>query len=49
MKKYIVYWTTYDDGYDKAWVWARDEREAKEQILNEYWNIDRITSVEESE
>lgn len=47
MKKYLVRFTTKDGDYDKEWCYADSEEEAKDNILNEHWNIASIDLVEE--
>lgn len=47
MKKYIVRYTTTDGDYDKEWCYADSEEEAKDNILNEHWNIVSIDMVDE--
>lgn len=47
MKKYIVRYTTTDGDYDKEWCYADSEEEAKDNILNEHWNIASIDMVNE--
>lgn len=47
MKKYLVYFTTKDGDYDKEWCYADNENEAKNNILHEHWNIEKIDLVQE--
>ena len=47
MKKYLVRFTTKDGNYDKEWCYANSEDEAKNNILNEHWNIASIDLVSE--
>ena len=47
MNKYIVYFTTTDGDYDKEWCYAESKEEAKQNILDEHWNIASIDSVSE--
>lgn len=45
MNKYIVYFDTIHNDYDKEWCWANSPEDAKERILSEHWNIKEITHV----
>lgn len=47
MKKYLVRFTTKGGDYDKEWCYANSEEEAKNNILNEHWNIAHIDSAQE--
>lgn len=47
MKKYLVRFTTKSGDYDKEWCYADSEEEAKNNILNEHWNIASIDMVDE--
>lgn len=47
MKKYLVRFTTKNGDYDKEWCYANNELEAKRNIQDEHWNIERIDSVTE--
>lgn len=47
MKKYIVYFTTKDDDYDKEWRYADFPEEAAEIVKDDLWNVARVYLVEE--
>lgn len=47
MHKYILYFTTNDGDTDKEWCYANSEEEAKNNILDEHWNIASIDIVDE--
>jgi len=47
MKKYLVRFTTKSGDYDKEWCYANSADEAKNNILNEHWNIASIDLVSE--
>jgi hypothetical protein len=48
MKKYVVWFTTTSDDYDKEWCYANNPQEAADIIRSEHWNIARIDLVDES-
>ena len=47
MKKYLVRFTSKSGDYDKEWCYADSKEEAKNNILNENWNIASIDMVSE--
>jgi len=47
MPDYRIRYTTKDGDTCKVWLPAENEDDARDEAMQEYWDIEEITSVEE--